>query len=147
MLSVKTRSSTSSRSRNDVFYRHKFRAGKVTCFRGPEGTKSCTCKPCLNPETQYNRQITTFWVDRGSSDGIGSLYGLDGPGIESRWRRNFPYPTTGARRASCTINTGSVSRGLKRPWRGVNHPTHLAPRLKKECTYTSTPPLGFYGLF
>jgi len=28
-------------------------------------------------------------MDRDSSVGIGSRYGLDGPGIESRWGRDF----------------------------------------------------------
>jgi len=37
--------------------------------------------------------------------------------------------------------------GVKRPGRDVDHPPHLAPRLKKEYNYTSTPPLGFRGLF
>ena len=37
--------------------------------------------------------------------------------------------------------------GVKRPGRVVNHSPHLAPRLKKEQNYTSTPPLGFLGLF
>ena len=27
----------------------------------------------------------------GSSVGIATGYGLDGPGIESRWRRDFPH--------------------------------------------------------
>jgi len=35
----------------------------------------------------------------------------------------------------------------KRPERGVDHPPHLEPRLKKEHSYTSTPPLGIRGLF
>ena len=34
---------------------------------------------------------------------------------------------------------------VKRPGGGVNHPLHLAPRLKKEYSYTYTPPLGFHG--
>ena len=33
--------------------------------------------------------------------------------------------------APCTMGTGSVP-GVKRPGRGVDHPPHLAPRLKKE---------------
>ena len=37
--------------------------------------------------------------------------------------------------------------GVKRPGRGVDHTPHLAPRLKKEQSYTSTPPLGLSGLF
>ena len=27
----------------------------------------------------------------GSAVGIATAYGLDGPGIESRWRRDFPH--------------------------------------------------------
>jgi hypothetical protein len=37
-------------------------------------------------------------------------YGLDGPGIESRWRRDFPrlvQTGPGAHPASCTTGTGS----------------------------------------
>ena len=30
---------------------------------------------------------------RDSSVGIATRYGLDGPGIESRWRRDFPHPS------------------------------------------------------
>ena len=45
----------------------------------------------------------------GSSDGIATDYRLDGPGIESRWRRDFPPVQTGpgAHTASCTMGTGS----------------------------------------
>jgi hypothetical protein len=46
----------------------------------------------------------------GSSVGIATVYGLDGPGIESRWGRNFPHlsrPALGAHPASCTMGTGS----------------------------------------
>jgi hypothetical protein len=35
-----------------------------------------------------------------------------------------------------------LTQGLKGPRRGVDHPPHLAPRLKKEYLVTSTPPLG-----
>ena len=31
-------------------------------------------------------------VDRESSVGIATRYGLGGPGIESRWGRDFPHP-------------------------------------------------------
>jgi len=30
------------------------------------------------------------------------------------------------------MGTGSLSRGVKRPGRGPDHPPHLAPRLRKE---------------
>ena len=32
-------------------------------------------------------------VGRDSSVGIATRYGLYGPGIESRWRRDFPHPS------------------------------------------------------
>ena len=70
-------------------------------------------------------------MGRDSSVGIATDYGLDGPGIESRWRRDFPHLSKlalgGPKLASYTI---------------VDHPPHLAPRLKKEQTYTSTPPIS-----
>ena len=34
---------------------------------------------------------------------------------------------------------------VKRPGRGVDHPSHLAPRLKEEHRYTSAPPLALRG--
>ena len=48
----------------------------------------------------------------------------------------------GAHPASYTMGTGSFP-GVKRQERGVDHPPHLAPRLKEEYSYTSAPPLGF----
>jgi len=29
----------------------------------------------------------------GSSEGIATGYGMDGPGIEDQWRRDFPHPS------------------------------------------------------
>jgi len=43
------------------------------------------------------------------------------------------------------MGTGSFP-GVKRPGHGVDHPPHLVPMLKKEQSYTSTPPLGLRGL-
>ena len=47
----------------------------------------------------------------------------------------------GAHPASYTTGTGSFT-GVNRPGRGVDHPSHLAPRLKEEYGYTSAPTLG-----
>ena len=72
---------------------------------------------------------------------IAPRYGLDCPGIESRWQARFspPVQTGPGTHPTCyTIGTGSFP-GVKRPGRGVDHPPHLAPRLKKEYNYTSTP--------
>jgi len=73
-------------------------------------------------------------VGRDSSVGVATGYGLDGPGIEFRWGRDFSSPVQsgpGVHPASCTVGTGSFP-GVKRPGRGVDHPPHLAPKLKKE---------------
>jgi len=61
----------------------------------------------------------------GSSVGIATGYGLDGPGIESLWGRDFPPVQTGpgAHPTSCTMGTGSfpgVNSG-----RGVTLTPHL----------------------
>ena len=56
---------------------------------------------------------------RDSSVGIATRYGLDGPDIETRWRRDFPYPS--AHSASCTMGPES-SPGVKRLGPGADHP-------------------------
>jgi len=84
-----------------------------------------------------------------SSVGITTGYGLNGPRIESRCRTRFSAPVQngpGAHPASCIMGTGSFP-GVKWPGHGVDHPPHLVPRLKKEYSYTSTPPLDLRGLF
>jgi hypothetical protein len=48
--------------------------------------------------------------------------------------------------ASYTLGTGPFP-GLKRLRRGVDQLPHLAPRSRKGQSYTSTPLLGFRGLF
>jgi hypothetical protein len=48
--------------------------------------------------------------------------------------------------ASYTVSTGSFPE-VKRPECGVDYPPHPAPRLKKEKSYISTPPLDLRGLF
>jgi hypothetical protein len=70
-------------------------------------------------------------VGRDSSVSIATRYGLGGPGIESRWGRDFPHPTLPAHPAPYTMGTGSFPE-VQRPGRGVDHLPHLASRLKKE---------------
>jgi hypothetical protein len=60
----------------------------------------------------------------GSSVGIATDYGLDGPGIESRWGRDFSAPVQtgpGAYPASCTKGTGSFPGGEVRSGRAADH--------------------------
>jgi len=54
---------------------------------------------------------------------ITTRYGLDGPGIEFRWRQISASVQTGpgAHPASYTMGTTSFP-GVKRPGRGVDHP-------------------------
>ena len=64
------------------------------------------------------------------------------------WQPDFPHPSRpglGVHPASYTMGTGSFP-WVKRSGRGVDHPPHLAPRLKKELRYTYTSPLGHHGL-
>ena len=56
--------------------------------------------------------------------GIATRYGLDGPGIESRWGARFSAPVQSGPRAhpaSCTMGTASFPE-VKRPGRGADHP-------------------------
>ena len=64
-------------------------------------------------------------VGRDSSVGTAARYGLDGPGFESRWEARFHSPvqtSPGAHTAFYTVGTGSFP-GVKRPGRGVDHPS------------------------
>jgi hypothetical protein len=53
-------------------------------------------------------------MGRDSSVGIATRYGLEGPGIESRWGARFsaPVQNPGVHPASYTMGIGSLSRGV-----------------------------------
>jgi hypothetical protein len=70
---------------------------------------------------------------RNISVGIAILYGLGGPGSNPFGARFAVSVQTSPRGhpAFYTMGTGSYP-GVKRPGRGVDHPPHLAPRLKEE---------------
>jgi len=64
----------------------------------------------------------------GSSVGIATGYGLDGPGIESRWGARFSasvHTGPGANPASCIM--GTVSFPWVKSGRGVTLTPHLVP--------------------
>ena len=69
-----------------------------------------------------------------SSVGIANRYGLDGPGIESRWggaRFSAPVQTGhGANPTLYTMGTGSFP-GVKRPWRGVDRSPQSSAEVKE----------------
>jgi len=71
-----------------------------------------------------------YTVRRDSSVGIAPLYGLDGPGIESRGGEIF-LPVQTCCGPTHPMATGSLPR-VKRLDRGIDHAPYLAPMLKKE---------------
>ena len=74
------------------------------------------------------------YVGRESSVGIAIRHRLDDPEIESRWGRDFPLqsrPALGPTQPPIQWVPG-LSRGVNWPGRDVDHPPHLALRLKKE---------------
>ena len=72
----------------------------------------------------------TFIGGPGSSVGIGTDYGLDGPGSNPVGGRDFPSVQTGpgAHPASCTIFAESFPGGRGDRVVGLNPHTHLVPR-------------------
>jgi hypothetical protein len=65
----------------------------------------------------------------GSSVGIATGYGLDGPGIESRLEARFSAPVQtgpGAHPASCTMGTGSFPEIMRRGRAGDHSPPSSA---------------------
>jgi len=80
--------------------------------------------------------------------GIAIRYELDGQGIKFRREARFStYVQTGPRAHQPpmqwvpVLSRGSIGRSV-----GLPTHMHLAPMLKKEKSYTSTPPLGIRGL-
>jgi hypothetical protein len=71
-----------------------------------------------------------IWEDHIKTDlqdynrGRDSADGLDGAGIESRWRRDFPHPSRPALGPTQLPirRIPGLSPGVKRPGRGVEHP-------------------------
>jgi len=80
-------------------------------------------------------------MSRDTSDGISTHYGPWGLGIEFRWRRDFPHtyrPAPGHTQPPLQLAPGLNGRGVAL----TTHP-HLALRLQKEWSCTSTPLCAF----
>jgi hypothetical protein len=71
-------------------------------------------------------------VGLDSAVGVATCYGLDGPGIESRWGRDFPQQSR--RVVGPTVYNERLGSypGTKQAGRDVSHLPQLAPTLKKE---------------
>ena len=75
--------------------------------------------------------------------GIETGYGVDGPGIEYRWGRDFPHlsrPALGPTQPPVQWVQG-LSRGKERPGRDAD-PSHPSSAVVKKEYYTPTPPMG-----
>ena len=72
-------------------------------------------------------------MGRDSSVGIATRCGLDGPGIESRWVRDFPHPSIpdlGSTQPPVQW-VPALFREIKRPGCGADHPPHLSAEVMK----------------
>jgi hypothetical protein len=78
---------------------------------------------------------------RHSSVGVATRYGLNGPGIESRWGRKFPHPSTPA--LTLLHNGHRVSfLGVKRPGRGVDYTPPSSAEVKERVDLCLCFPTG-----
>ena len=85
----------------------------------------------LDHKNNTNSVFTIFGP--GSSVGIATGYGLDGPGIESRWGARYSSPVQtgpGVHPASYTMGTGSLP-GVQWPRRGVDHQLPYSAEIKE----------------
>jgi hypothetical protein len=91
--------------------------------------------------------FTLKWGNVGVRDsvvGIVTRYGLDGPGIESRWRRDFQHPSRPAL-GPTQPPIQWVPRlfpGVKRPGRGVDHPPSSSATVKERVQLYLYSPSG-----
>ena len=99
------------------------------------------CKRVLKKE-QSSWNISKYYiglVGQDSTVSIATPYGLDDLGIESLWGWDFPHPS---RLALGPIQLLLSFMRVKQLGHGVVHSLPSSARLKKEYSYTSTPPLG-----
>jgi hypothetical protein len=89
------------------------------------------------------------WYFSGNFLKLLTRYGLDGPGIEFLRRWNLPHLSRSALGPNQphTQWVLGLFLGVKRPGHGVNYPTHLPPRLRKEHSYNDNALVDICGLF
>ena len=87
-----------------------------------------------------NRTYHPVYMGWNSSVGIATCYGLDGPGIESRWGQDFPHPFRPTLRPSLLYNGYRVFLGGKSTGRGVDHsPPSIADVKERTELYLYSP--------
>jgi len=85
-------------------------------------------------------RLCRYWVmvGRDSSVDTATRYGLDGPGIESRWGRDFPHPSRPVAGPWYRVSFP----GVKRPGRGVDHPSPSNAAVKERVELYLFSPCG-----
>jgi hypothetical protein len=86
----------------------------------------------------------SIYLGPGSSVGIVTNYGLEGPGIESQWGRDFPPVQTGpgAQPRFCKNGYRVFPGGKVWPGRAADHSLPSSAAVMEGKSYTSTHPLG-----
>jgi len=103
------------------------------------------CKYCIHLFAVFSYYFVVYMISfrgPGSSVGIATDYGLDGPGSNPGGTR-FSAPET--QPASCKMGTGSFPGGKVRPERAAEHSPPSSAAVMEEYSYTSTHPLGQTG--
>ena len=102
--------------------------------------ESGVCNLYNNNKNKLLLVVVVVVVGMDSSVDTATLYGLDGRGSNAGGCEIFrSRPDRSRVPPSLLYNEHRVSfPRVKRPGRGVNHPPHLAPKLKKELHFHST---------
>jgi hypothetical protein len=135
--------------------------GNVAALHVTKACKKCRGTTPLVLNLGTRRRWVVNFMPRSAIPPVSTEQG--GPGYRSRYSDSLRTGRPGDRmpveaRFSAHVQAGLGAHpsyykmgtasypGVRRPGRGVDHPPHLAPRLKKEYSYTSTLPLGLRGL-
>ena len=100
--------------------------------------------PLFSKGLKINSNYIKIFVGRDSSVCIATRYGMDGPGIESWFGRDFPHlsrPTLGPTQPSMQWVPGSFP-GVKRPGRGVDHLSPSSAEVKERIGLYLYSPFG-----
>jgi hypothetical protein len=133
-------------------WQNPFSSNLGICVRREDHVKLYWAIPLhMNSQTSWkqNKRLSISLACRNWDRpvGIATRHLLEEPGIESQWRRDFQHPfrpSLGPTRPPIQWVTGLFPKGKRSGLALTTHP-QLAPRLKKEWSYT--PPPGYYGLF